>query len=117
MENFGEKLAAHGVHNSGEDLIDFQKDMDIALGAAGFLEYAHTRKTDDPNCMLITKCKLKQGVDKEAAKQKIEETWLNNLRYLDHEEHSVDDMDEGFIFYYLTWTKFLGVVGKIECRK
>jgi hypothetical protein len=117
MENFGEKLAAHGVRNSGEDLIDFQKDMDTTLGAAGFLEYAHTRKTDDPNCMLITKCKLKAGVDLETAKQKTEEVWLNSLRYLDYEEHIVEDTDEGFVFHYLTWTKFLGAVGKIECRK
>lgn len=117
MNILGEKLTAHGARNAGEDLIEFQKDMDTALGAAGCLEYAYTKKTDDPNCMLITRCKLKQGVDKETGKQKTEEVWLSKLRYLDYEEHIIEDTEEGFVFYFLTWSKFLGVVGKIECRK
>lgn len=117
MENFGEKLTAHGVRNSGENLIEFQKDIDTALGAAGCLEYAYTKKTDDPNCMLITRCKLKPGVDIETGKQKIEEIWLSKLRYLDYEEHVIEDTEEGFAFHFLTWSKFLGVVGKIECKK
>ncbi|RPI78772.1 MAG: hypothetical protein EHM45_05315 [Desulfobacteraceae bacterium] len=117
MNHFGEKLTAHRVRNTGEDLIEFQKDIDTALGAVGCLEYAFTKKSDDPDCMLTTRAKLKSGVDKETGKQKIEEVWLTRLRYLDHEEHEIEDTEEGFVFHYLTWTKFLGVVGKIECRE
>jgi len=117
MSKFGDIIRNHGSRNSGDDLLGFQIDIDAYLEESDLFEWIDIKPTRDEDCMLAAKCSLKEGISLSFARDKISDVWERFLRYTEYENHSLEEIPNGFIFHFVTTAPRLGVVGQIECVK
>jgi hypothetical protein len=112
-------LDAHGVRNTGDDLVGFHIDLEAYLseGEPEVFASVETSMPNKPDCMLRAVCDLQPGTALEAAERFVRDTWLTSLRYAYFEAHLVEPTPAGFIFRFVTMAPQLGVIGEIHCRK
>ena len=107
----------HGFRNHESDLLGFKVDLEYSLENSELFERVHITTPGDSGCMILAKCKIIEGVEIDQAIEKIKNIWLDEIRYEAFEDHNIERIPDGFIFNFVTTAPYLGVVGKIECRK
>jgi hypothetical protein len=117
MSEFSDIVRRYGFRMTGEDLMEFCKDLDAFLDDPELFGSLEVFQTYEPDCMVIASCQIQSGVSIDRAKERVQEIWEDKLRFPGFAKHSIEDVPGGFIFHFVTLSEQLAVVGRIECSK
>ena len=101
-----------------DDLIGFIYDLEVHLDETDTYDSLDI-SIEQRKPMILVKAILKTGFDIDVAIESTKHVWMNKIRYVDFEKHSVKEVMGGVDFWFCTksYNSSLGVNGCIQIRK
>ena len=116
MNRFLKIIDAHGSRNTGDNLLGFEIDMEHYLEDSDLFKSVSINRSTSSACMLQAICIIKPDIDIEFIKKRIENIWLNDLRYSQFEDHEVFVDEKSIKLNFVTIASGLGIIGEIVCK-
>jgi hypothetical protein len=110
--NMYKKFLKNG-RSRGDDLLGFLIDLEYYLEDIEGVSNVVTKSTDDENNLLVASFTYGTQFSEDDIAKRIEQTWLEDLRYQEFEIHEAVVSHRKVVFHFCTVSSPIGVTGKI----